>query len=178
MQMMHDKKTGMMPADLVAAQECAYQPSGFTVEKFVGKHESQEYGACKFEVNNKRVEFRVAKITPTKIGQFVTIWKRIGNGPIMPYDIADPVDLFVISVRYGERFGQFVFPKNILQYHDFVSSAGNGGKRAMRIYPPWDIAESILAKNTQRWQQPYFFEIFSDKRIDSAQMQRLFASTR
>jgi hypothetical protein len=35
--------------------------------------ESAEYGAYTFELNDLSVRFRVAKITPTKIGQFVTL---------------------------------------------------------------------------------------------------------
>ncbi len=121
--------------------------------------ESQEYGACEFELNNHRIKFRVAKITPTKIGQFVTLWKRIENGPIVPFDMADPVDLFVVCVRKGQQFGQFVFPKNVLHEKGFVSKDGKGGKRAMRVYPPWDMADSPQAKKTQTWQLKYFFEI-------------------
>ncbi len=50
----------------------------------VQDNESQEYGASTFEMNNKIIKFRVAKITPTKVGQFVTFWKRIADGPITP----------------------------------------------------------------------------------------------
>jgi len=41
--------------------------------------ESAEYCAYTFDLNNRRITFRLAKITPTKIGQFVTLWKRIGK---------------------------------------------------------------------------------------------------
>lgn len=121
--------------------------------------ESKEYGACTFRMNNQIVKFRVAKITPTKTGQFVTLWKRIGNGTIMPYDTTDPIDLFIISVRSGEHLGQFIFPKDVLQRKGFISSDGIGGKRAMRVYPPWDKPDSRQAKNTQNWQLLYFAEI-------------------
>lgn len=53
--------------------------------------ESKEYGACTFSINNQLVIFRAAKITPTKTDQFVVLWKRIGGGPIIPYDMADPM---------------------------------------------------------------------------------------
>lgn len=48
--------------------------SELTIEK-----ESSEYGACKFKYSSMNITFRSAKTTPTKIGQFVTLWKRIGN---------------------------------------------------------------------------------------------------
>jgi hypothetical protein len=44
------------------------------------ERESLEYAACSFKLNSMSVKFRVAKITPTKIGQFVTLWKRVSKG--------------------------------------------------------------------------------------------------
>lgn len=118
--------------------------------------ESLEYDACKYHLDNFSVLFRTAKITPTKIGQFVTIWKRIGNGPIQPYDETDPIDLFVIATRMGENFGHFVFPKSVLRKRDIVSVNGKGGKRGIRVYPPWDTPASQQAQKTQDWQLEYF----------------------
>jgi MepB protein len=48
-------------------------------------------GLCALLLNGLRVQYRVAKITPTKVGQFVTLWKRVGRGPIQPFDLSDPV---------------------------------------------------------------------------------------
>lgn len=60
--------------DLLAAQKLAYEPSGLgVISKLVREMESKEYGACVFEMNHRRIKFRVGKITPTKIGQFVTL---------------------------------------------------------------------------------------------------------
>ncbi|MDR3550495.1 MAG: MepB family protein [Candidatus Babeliales bacterium] len=132
--------------DLLSAQELAFKPMRLTYTKLIQDAQSQEYGACSFEMNQKTIKFRVAKITPTKIGQFVTFWKRIGSGPIMPYDMSDSFDLLVISVRNAKHFGQFVFPKSVLWQKGLVSKDQNGGKRAMRIYPPWDITDSPQAK--------------------------------
>lgn len=144
------------PQDLLLAQKYIYQPNGLELKDFQPETESQDYEACSFLLNDKRIRFRQAKITPTKIGQFVTIWKRVGKSPIMPYDMADPVDLFVISVRHGDQIGQFVFPKDVLRKHGYVSEQGSGGKRAMRVYPPWDVTDSPQAKRTQAWQLKYF----------------------
>lgn len=70
--------------------------------------------------NGLSIRFRVAKITLKKIGYFVSIWKRIGNRPIQPYDLLDSVDFFVICVRKNGRFGQFVFPKSVLYEKDII----------------------------------------------------------
>lgn len=163
--------TSMIHPDLLAAQKLAYEPNGLICSAIIPEVESQEYGACTFEMNNRIIKFRVAKITPTKIGQFVTLWKRIGSGPIMPYDMADPVDLFVVSVRSGHHFGQFVFPKDVLYHKGFVSKDGKGGKRAMRVYPPWDVPDNRQAQKTQSWQLHYFVEI--EPRIDKAKIKKL-----
>ncbi len=168
---MHNSFDSINP-DLLAAQNRAYIPSNLTVKNLLIEAESQQYGACTFEINNKIIKFRIAKITPTKIGQFVTLWKRIGDGPILPYDLADSVDFFVVSVRSGHHLGQFVFPKKVLYQKGFMSKEGKGGKRAMRVYPPWDIPESQQAKKTQAWQLIYFFEI--KPAIDSAKIIQLF----
>ena len=167
------KSLSAVHTDLLAAQRLAYEPGNLNCDMVIQEKESQEYAACTFEMNNKIINFRVAKITPTKIGQFVTMWKRIDNGPIMPYDLSDSFDLFVISVRKAEHFGQFVFPKSVLWQKGFVSKDGKGGKRAMRVYPPWDITDSPQAKKTQTWQLIYFFEI--QPNVDISKIQKLFS---
>lgn len=145
-----------------------YRSMGLTYSKLMLESESQDYGACSFEMNNKIIKFRVAKITPTKTGQFVTFWKRIGNGPIVPYDSADRFDFLVVSVQSGKNWGQFVFPKSVLLKQGLLSKDGNGGKRAMRIYPPWDLAGNQQAKKTQAWQKAYFFSIQPTLDVDQA----------
>jgi hypothetical protein len=159
--------------DLLAAKELVYGPCGLIWKNLVKEAESQEYGACIFEMNNMRVKYRVGKITPTKIGQFVTLWKRIGDGVILPHDLADPFDVFIVSVRDQEHFGQFVFPKAVLLEKGIVSKEGIGGKRAMRIYPPWDLTVSQQAKKSQAWQLMFFFEIHPNRSLDIPRMMKL-----
>lgn len=163
-----------IPTDLAAAIVFAYEPSGLICKNLEKETESEEYAAFIFEMNNMQIKFRVSKVTPTKIGQFVTLWKRIGDGVILPHDLDDPVDIFIVSARKGENFGQFVFPKTVLFEKGIVSKEGKGGKRAMRIYPPWDITDSRQAKKTQAWQLIYFFEIPATNNIDAGRVQKLF----
>jgi hypothetical protein len=160
--------------DLLNAQERAYKPSGLIIKNVIKEMESQEYGACEFTIGHRRVKFRVAKIMPTKVGQFVAFWKRIGRGPIIPYDMSDQFDFLVVTVRDAHHCGQFVFPKNVLYEKGFVSKEGKGGKRAMRVYPPWDVAKNRQAKKTQVWQCSYFFEILPNTDIDTARVKELY----
>ena len=96
-----------MHNDLLAVRELVYNKCGYASTYPVMEPESAAYGACIFSLNGLSVRFRVAKITPTKTGQFVTIWKRHSNGPIQPFDISDAVDLFIISTHKGNHFGQY-----------------------------------------------------------------------
>ncbi|SPE57680.1 MepB protein [Streptomyces netropsis] len=162
--------------DLLAAKTLVYHPNGLTCSEPVPEAESAEYAAHAFTVGGRSVRFRVAKTTPTKVGQFVTVWKRIGGGPIQPFDAADPVDLFVISVRDGDRFGQFVFPREVLRERDIVSTDGAGGKRAFRVYPPWVTTTNRQAGATQRWQTRYFLSVPEDGSVDGDRARALYGA--
>lgn len=160
--------------DFAMVQKSVYKPNHFSLSEAQMEDESAEYSAAQFNINGFNARFRVAKITPTKIGQFVTIWKRKDNGPIQPFDQSDPIDLFIIATRYGNHFGHFVFPKSVLINHDIVSIEGKGGKRGIRVYPPWDVTTSRQAQKTQQWQLVYFIEIPQDGKIDIERVKKLY----
>lgn len=151
----------MIHPDLLLAEELLYTPSGLLLQNLKAEDESAEYGASEFTLNNHSIKFRVGKITPTKVGQFVTFWKRIGKGPILPYDFNDSFDLLIVSARCENHLGQFIFPKAVLCEKGIVSCHGKEGKRAMRIYPPWDKTDNAQAKRTQTWQLQYFINFDS-----------------
>jgi hypothetical protein len=152
--------------DLLLTQKLLYDKLGHSYVSPELELESTEYAACDFELNALSVKFRVAKITPTKVGQFVTLWKRNSKGVIEPFCDSDPIDLVVISTRSQNHFGQFVFPKNILCKRGILSVAGVEGKRGFRVYPPWDKTTSKQASATQKWQLEYFLEIPLDGSMD------------
>lgn len=104
-------ESGVVHGDLLAAKALLYDPCGFVCSRPVPEEESTAYAAHSFAVDGLAVRFRVAKVTPTKVGQFVTVWKRApGGGPIAPFDAADAVDLFVISARDEGVSGSSSFP--------------------------------------------------------------------
>ena len=84
-------------------------------------------------------------------------------------------DFFVISIRKDNNFGQFIFPKSVLCQHDIMSMKGQGGKRAIRVYPPWDNALNKQAQKTQAWQINYFLEIPANKLIDYDRARKLYS---
>lgn len=118
--------------------------------------ESNEYWACSFNINGKRIIFRKAKITPKKIGQFVAIWKRTEEGITAPYADNDAFDFMAIDVPTSGNQGLFIFPMDVLIKRKIISENGKGGKRGMRVYPPWDKALNKQAIKTQGWQTSFF----------------------
>lgn len=100
-------------SDLLATKNLVYNACRFECSQPLIEAQNADYGAYVFKLNALSIRFRVARITPSKIGQFVTLWERFGDGSIQPYDVSDPVDLYVISTRKGNNFGQFVFPKAV-----------------------------------------------------------------
>lgn len=140
--------------------------------------ESAEYNACSFNLNEKAIVYRSSKITPTKIGQFVTIWKRKEDGQTAPFDISDDLDFIVIASKRGNERGLFVFPKSVLVEQKIVSQTGTAGKRGIRVYPPWDTVISKQAKRSQVWQTEYFLSIEGDNACDAELARKLFGNIR
>ncbi|TGN17386.1 MepB family protein [Leptospira idonii] len=146
-------------------REYVFDPCGNRVSQVQPELESAEYGACTFELDGLKIRFRISKKTPTKTGQFVTLWKRSKEGPIVPFHRNDKTDYFIISAKDENRFGQFIFPKQVL-YEKGILSGEKPGKLGFRIYPPWDLAGNKQAKKTQDWQLHYFVESPMNKSVD------------
>ncbi|TBN17962.1 MepB family protein [Hyunsoonleella pacifica] len=134
--------------------KCALKISDFQTEL-----EGKAYQACQFKLNGRSIISRNAKMTPKKIGQFVTFWKRNKNGVIEPFNEKDQIDFYIVNVRAENRFGQFVFPKSVLINKSIITTQKKDGKRGFRVYPKWDITKSKQAQQTQKWQLNYFYEI-------------------
>jgi hypothetical protein len=81
--------------DFLTTQQLLYNSSGFDSSLPQIESESAEYGACTFVLNGLSICFRIAKITPKKTGQFVTLWKRMGKSSIQPFDLSDSIDFLL-----------------------------------------------------------------------------------
>lgn len=152
-----------LPSDLIITKELVYDPYDFECRQPIPEAESQDYDAYRFNLHSLKICYRAAKITPTKTGQFVTLWKRNSNGIIEPFDSSDSIDAVIVSVRKEKNLGQFIFPKDILLKKGVFSTPTKEGKRAIRVYPPWDETSSKQAQKTQQWQSDYFFEVSAEK---------------
>ncbi len=127
--------------------------------------EANEYNGCEYFFSNQKYIQRTAKITPKKVGQFVTLWKRNEHGITTPLNYEDDFDFVVILCFNEKRVGRFIFPKDILLKKNILSTLTDkdSGKRGFRIYPSWDIPINRQAISTQNWQINYFSEQLSLK---------------
>ncbi len=146
------------PKSLIKAINNVYRPLGCDLsDNIVKELDNIEYDACRLKINNKNVLFRNAKITPKKIGQFVTLWKRSRETKkIIPIDFNDNVDIVIIAIADPESEGQFIFDKYLLSKKGIFSCNNKEGKRAIRVYPPWCKVTSAQAIKTQKWQEKQF----------------------
>ena len=159
--------TELIPSDLVSAKKLSYDICNLQCSQPEAETESTDYSAHRFNINGKSICYRIAKTTPTKNGQFVTLWKRNISGIIEPFDSLDTIDFVIISIRKESNFGQFIFPKSVLLNKAIFSNPNKEGKRAIRVYPPWDITTSKQAQKTQQWQLDYFLDLSNKETIIS-----------
>jgi hypothetical protein len=163
-----------MNTNLTFIKEKIYDKLRFELSDYRTEQESKEYDACQFKLNGKIIISRKAKITPKKDGQFVTFWKRKGNGSIEPYSDTDQFAFFIVNAESDSELGQFVFPKSVLIKKGIISFKGGEGKRAFRVYPIWDKVNSKQAERTQKWQLNYFYKI--NNLTDINEISHLFKS--
>lgn len=170
-------KNNNLPASaLLSIKELVYDKCNYEFSNLVIDSESAEYQACSFQLNSFEFIHRFSKITPTKIGQFVTIWKRNSRGITAPFDVLDNFDFIVITSKSDENLGQFVFPKSVLLAKGIISNNNTSGKRGIRVYPPWDIPKSKQAEKMQLWQLKYFYSI-TEKSFDIKLVKKLLTKT-
>lgn len=123
--------------------------------------EARAYAGCDFfltaaDGSVTRAVFRLAKLTPTKPGLFVTLWKRDEYGQTRPYSQADGVDEFHIAAFTALGYGFFTFTAEDLAEHGVLSSDAKPGKRGFRLYTPSDTGLNPNASKTQAWQRRFF----------------------
>jgi hypothetical protein len=159
--------------ELINIKELLFDEADLAISDLKTEHESQEYGASSFRVDGLLIQYRVSKITATKTGQFVTIWKRNAQGSTQAFEASDELDFMLISSRDKEQLGLFLFPKSVLIDKGIVATKHQAGKRGIRVYPPWDKPTSKQAEKTQQWQTKYFLTIDNNHPIDSSLAKKL-----
>lgn len=154
-----------------------YEPNHLTIHDIQEEAQNSEYGAGMFQLHSKSVRFRVAKITPNKIGQFVAFWEKDGDGKNQAFSYEEAADLLVINTfASNHHFGQFVFPKEVLVKQNILKTAATKGKMAIRVYPEWENPTSKQAIETQKWQLAYFVEANDADRFPAQDLLKLYSN--
>lgn len=137
-----------------------FTPMTLCISDIVHQREGDEYGAVRFQLNGTTALFRHAKHTPTKIGQFVTLYKReTSRSEIAPIDQIDGIRCVFVLADDDPRFGMFVLGSSLLAKMDIFSVGSRGGKRAFRVYGPWTEPTANQAVKTKAWQCAQFAEL-------------------
>lgn len=134
---------------------------------------NQDYVAHKFYLTNLCCQFRVAKITPKKLGGFVALWKKDTSHKNVPYQYED-FQLCLVFIQEQLNTGVFVFTNQIMYYHKLLSAHDGGiGKLGFRVYPDWVCLDSKAAQKTQSWQTKYFINFANDLGSNIAKLQSI-----
>ncbi|WP_315246254.1 MepB family protein [Pseudomonas fragi] len=72
------------------------------------------------------------------------------GGEITPLDSADDIDFVVVHVSSEGQCGQFIFDRETLLSRGVFAINGRGGKRALRVYPPWSQPAARQAVQSQK----------------------------
>lgn len=145
---------------LAYVSKVIYEPNNIRVKSIKEEKQNAKYGAGIFQLSSRTVRFRVANITPNKVGQFVVCWEKDKNNKNQPYSYDEAPDLFVITTfKNDSEFGQFIFPKDVLLKQNILRSSSTKGKMGIRVYPSWDSPTNKQAIKTQKEQLPYFVDM-------------------
>lgn len=132
------------------------------ISNLIEELEAKEYFGYNFQTEQLNFKFRKAKITPKKVGQFVTLWRRNSKNETEPFSDSDNFDFYIIATEENENDGFFLFPKNELIKRQILTANSKAGKRGFRVYPNWTKTENRQAEKTQVWQTRYFINYKDD----------------
>lgn len=68
--------------------------------------------------------------------------------------------------------GSLFSTSKLLLEKGVMSCEAKGGKRAIRVYPPWVVPTAKEAIRTQRWQTEYFLPLAADGTAQSPELVR------
>ncbi len=121
--------------------------------------ENADYQAGLARIGDQLWRIRTAKITPTKPGAFVSVWRRAADGSTEAFPLDDRADGLLVFVSNQHRSGVFRFSRKLLGELGISSSSTKAGKRGFRVYPAWCTGLNPQATRTQRAQAPAFEEL-------------------
>ncbi|WP_053386800.1 MepB family protein [Leucobacter japonicus] len=129
------------------------------VTTVVPEEQNSDYEAGLAVIDGERWHIRTARITPTKPGAFVALWRRDADGDTVPLPHDDDAQGALIFVMEGERRGVFRFTAEHLHGLGVTSSERRPGKRGFRVYPAWCDDLNARATASQTAQASAFTEL-------------------
>ncbi|WP_084697609.1 MepB family protein [Glaciibacter superstes] len=102
---------------------------------------------------------RTGRITPTKPGAFVAVWRRLDDGSTVPFGADDPAVGLHVFVEEQDHFGVFQFAAEQLASLGISQTEQSPGKRGFRVYPSWSTGLNRQAARSQKAQSPAFRDL-------------------
>lgn len=122
----------------------------------MSEEQQSDYQAGISEIDGQLWRIRTARITPTKSGGFVAIWRRDTTGTTAPYESEEGFQGVMVFIAEADHFGVFRFTQQHLEHLGVFASASAPGKRGFRVYPSWTTGLKGQAKKSQEAQLPAF----------------------
>ncbi|MCD9855296.1 MepB family protein [Epilithonimonas sp. JDS] len=165
-----------MIKEIAALNDLVFRPLNLEISELTPDPECEDYLGFNFKINQTKIKFRKSKLTPKKVGQFVTFWKRDPDGKTVPFDINDDFDCYMICIEENMNSGLFIFPKTVLEKENLISSDVKTGKRGFRIYADWHFPNSRQAEKTKLWQAEFFINFSDNETMICEKFKKIFNS--
>lgn len=166
----------MMIQELKKIQKLLFGTTLSQISNLIEDEEAKEYFGYNFQTEKLNFKYRKAKITPKKVGQFVTLWKRNSQKETEPFNESDNFDFYIIVTEENENYGFFLFPKNELIKRQILTTNSKEGKRGFRVYPNWTKTENKQAEKTQNWQTRYFLDFTNENNENQKRLYEIINS--
>ncbi|WP_024602485.1 MepB family protein [Pseudoalteromonas sp. TB41] len=176
-----------------------FAPSGYKLpnaDELIPHNQNAQYHGYAFTLNQKRIIYRKAKITPDRPGAFLALWKRPADlSNSKPIPLANEFDYLLVAVSSdglttsnnqvaNTQSGFFLFPVGLLVKKGIVTGRNQKGKTAFRVFPPWSESRALKgtgafsnsAKVTQRWQCDYFLNQNQHGLVDLIKLNNILAN--
>lgn len=125
----------------------------------VAEDQGSDYESGRVKIDADTWRIRTARVTPTKPGAFVAVWRRAQDGNTEPFSSSDECEGLMVFVRDGSKFGVFTFSREHLVELGVVQSTRAPGKRGFRVYPSWCANLNEQATRAQRAQASAFADL-------------------
>lgn len=162
-----------MSAALSQIQDVVFKAFNASISEIKTDLECADYSGYNFNINDSKIKFRKAKITPTKDGQFVTLWNRNASGKTEPFNITHDFDFYIIAAEQHKNNGFFIFPKQVLAQHKILTVGDQPGKRGFRVYTNWDRPKNKQAEKSKGWQTQYFVDFTIQDKTEWTKLQTI-----